>query len=57
MLKEWADIKVLITDKTSCYYNQIGTIWNKGNGNLWQIEIVKGCGMYFSENQFKEITF
>jgi hypothetical protein len=47
---------VIITDKNSNFCGRIGKIISKGNGNLWQIEIIKGCGIYFDRKQFLLIS-
>ena len=47
-------MKVLIIKITSAFFGKIGTIWNKGNGNMYQIGF-GSYGVYFSENDFKRI--
>jgi hypothetical protein len=47
--------KVKIIKLNSAWYGKIGEIFSGGNGNMWQVTMGLGIGIYFSENELEEI--
>jgi hypothetical protein len=41
--------RVRILDMNSCFFNRIGTIFKKGNGNMWAVYFDLGYDIYFNE--------
>ena len=55
-MKVILDKVVRIKDKRSAFYNTKGRVLSKGNGDMWQVEVINGMGVYFDETQLEVLA-
>lgn len=48
--------KVKIINPKSCFCGQIGEIISQGNGNMWEVMLKYGVGIYFNEDDLENKT-
>jgi len=47
--------KVKIINIKSCFFGQIGEILLQGNGEMWEVMLKYGVGIYFTEKDLEVI--
>lgn len=48
-------VTVQVINPQNVWFNKFGVVWNRGNGNNWQVELIRGCGIYVDQKDLKVV--